>query len=139
MPGMFDDLAVPQDLTARFYPTRPGTARRITDESGEACWIDFMGWGSRPAQDYRFAREDRLRKMGRDLTPAEAHDDLGDLMATVTVAWNLIAPTGRTLGVECTHDNALALFNSIDHRWLRQQAVEFLNSEGNFVPPGWRS
>lgn len=139
MPGMFDDFAIAPDLTARFYPTRPGSGRRLTDASGEACWIDLMGWNSKAAQDFRYAREDRLRRLGREMTAQELYDDMGAMLATMTVAWNLIAPTGRRLDVECNHDNAVSLFNSIDQRWLRQQAVDFLNNEGNFVPPGWRS
>lgn len=137
MPSPFADFALPADLTGQFYPVRPGTGRRLTDAEGRVCVIEMRGWHSKAAQDYRFAREEKLRKLGREFSPQEAYDDLGDMLAVLTASWVLVAPTGRHIDLPCTFDNARALYNDIDQRWLRQQAVDFLNTEGNFVPPGW--
>lgn len=139
MPDMFADFALPADLTAKFYPTKPGSLARLMADDGTACEIEFYGWHSKAAQDFRFSREDRLRKLGRDMTPAEAYDDLGDMLATLTVSWVLVAPTRRVLDTPCNFDTARALFNGIDHRWLRQQCIDFLNTEGNFLPASWNA
>jgi len=139
MPGLFDDLALPADLSAKFYPTRPGTGRRIADEAGEMCWIELLGWNSRAAQDHRFAREEKLRRTGRLPSPQEDYDDLGEMLARLTVGWQLVAPTGQRIDAVCDFTTARSLWNNPDLRWLRTQAVAFLDAEGNFIPPGWRS
>lgn len=145
MPSPFDDFALPADKPARFFPLRPDTAKRITLRPAEegaperACWIDLLGWHSEAAQAYRFAREEKLRSMGRDFTPAEAYADLAEMLASLTVAWDLIAPTGRALEVACNFDSARRLYGDLNQRWLRQQAVDFLNNESNFVPDTWKA
>ena len=140
MPGLFDDLAMPADLRARFHPISPASGRRIAsaDDPDDVCWLDLLGWNSQAAQDYRYGRDERLRKLGRDFTSEEAFRDFGDFLATLTADWHLVAPTGRVLGVECNYDTARQLWNGTEFRWLRQQAMDFLNAEGNFIPASWR-
>lgn len=148
MPGAFDDLKLPADRSARFYPLHPGTRRRIFPaegaegaeggEGGEACWIELRGWHSAAGTEHRHKREERLRRIGRDLTPAEADGDMADMLAALTVAWRLVAPTGRALDVPCNFDTARELWADPDMLWLKGQALGFINNEGNFLPDSWK-
>lgn len=139
MPDMFDDLAVPAELTAQCYILHPGKKTRIKNANGEEAYIEVYGWHSAAAQRFRFEREERMRRLARELSAEESYDDLGDLIAQLTVSWKLITPTGRMLDVECNYENARKLFNGLDHRWLRQQVIDFLNNEANFIPPSWKT
>jgi hypothetical protein len=137
MNDLFADFALPSEATAKCFIVHPITKTKLTDADGNECWIELHGWNSKAAQAYRFEREDELRRLGRDLTSEELYDGLGAMIARLTIAWQLIAPTGQKIAVPCTTENAVSLYNSLDHRWIREQVILFLNSEGNFLPAGW--
>jgi hypothetical protein len=137
MTDLFADFAVPADLTGKCYITHPATKKRLRADDGSECYLELRGWHSSVAQEFRFEREERLRRLGREMTGEEAYEDLGDLCAQLTASWNLVTPTGKKLDIECSYENARKLFNSLDHRWMRQQAIDFLNNEANFLPSSW--
>jgi len=146
MPSPFEDFALPVDAPAKFHPINPATSRRILRkvEDGappddEPCWISFLSWHSQAAQDWRNGRDDKLRRLGRAYTSAEEYEDFGGQLAAVTVDWRLIAPSGRLLEVRCDFDRARELWNGLEFRWLRFQAIAFLADDANFLPPSWRT
>lgn len=140
MTDLFNDFAIPADLTGKCFITHPAKKSRLKASDGDAeCYIEFYGWHSTAAQDFRFEREERLRRLGREMIGEEAYADLGDLIARLTVSWVLITPTGKMLDIPCTYENAKKLYNGLDFRWMRQQVIDFLNNESQFIPSSWKN
>src|ERR1044072_3195839 len=139
VPDMCDDFALPTDIAAKVYITNPATKRRLTDADNNECWIEVHGYHSEAAQKWRFDREETLRKLGREMTAEEADVNLAEMLASLTVNWQLIAPTGRKLDVPCNYDTAHKLYTSPEQRWLRQQVLDFLGDLATFAPAGWRN
>lgn len=137
MTDLFADFALPIDRTAKCYIANPATKVRLKDADGNECYIEMHGYHSQPAQTWRNDREEKLRTLGREFTPDENEDDLGEMLARLTVDWQLIAPTGNKIDVPCTYENAKKLFTSAEHRWMRQQVIDWLSELKNFLPPSW--
>jgi hypothetical protein len=135
---LFADFALPTDTTSKCYIVNPATRQRLKDADGEECWIETYGYHSESAQKWRADREETLRKLGRDFNDEENEQDLGDMLARLTVNWQLVAPTGKRVSVECNYTNAKKLYTSPQHRWMRQQLIEWLGNLGNFLPDFWK-
>lgn len=136
MASPFASLAIDTEATARFRPIHPHTGKPLADEAGEEAWIDFLGWHSQVAQTHRLSRETRLRRERRDNTTAEEDwNDMGEMLARLTKNWHLVGLDGRHIDVPCSYDLAVEAYNALALRWMRMQALEFLNVQGNFAAP----
>ena len=68
MPDIFDTLALPIERTAKFMLVHPISREPLKDESGTQGWIELLSWESEKAQEHRLARDNLLRKQGRDFS-----------------------------------------------------------------------
>lgn len=134
MPDIFDTLALPTDRSARLMLIHPVTRAPLVDEAGQQGWVELLSWESEEAQAHRFARDNAMRKLGRDFTAEEEWDDMGKMLARLTKAWHLVGLDGRALSVPCSFDLAVGAYNATGLRWLRNLAIAFLNTSGNFFP-----
>ena len=142
MPQPFAGLGLQIDKPGRCELLHPVTRLPLAiregapDAEGEPvvgrAYIDVLSWHSKPAQAHRFLVQDRLRRERRDLTPEEEFDDMGEMLARMTVGWRLCDLHGNPIDVPCTFDMARELYNGLETRWLRNQVLEFVNNEGNF-------
>ena len=147
MPSPFKGLGLVIDKPARCYLVHPATRmpllwggpigekETLEEVLARQAYIDLFSWHSEVAQSHRFLRDERLRRENKPLVGEEAEADMGTMLARMTAAWVLVTLAGEKLEVECTFDLGRELYNSLETRWLRIQAVDFLNMEGNFLPP----
>ena len=95
MPDIFDTLALPIARTAKFMLVHPVSREPLLDEAGQQGWIELLSWESEKAQEHRLARDNVLRKLGRDFTAEEEWADMGQMLAKLTVGWHLVGLDGR--------------------------------------------
>ncbi len=146
MPSPFAGLGLIVDKPVRCYLAHPATRmpllhggpireeETLEDVLARQAYLDLFSWHSQVAQSHRFLRDERLRRENKALIGEEAESDLGAMLARMTHAWGLVTLTGEKIEVECTFENARELYNSLETRWLRIQAMQFLDTEGNFLP-----
>jgi len=137
MPSPFDGLGLAPERTGKCALLHPISRKPLVNrQTGDAAWIELYSWHSPAAQEHRHQSADRVRRLGRDMTAAESEEDMGAMLARLTVAWDLVTLDGTPLAVDCTYEMARAAYNSLELRWVRAQVIDFLNNEGNFQAPG---
>jgi len=134
MPDIFDTLALPIERTAKFMLVHPISREPLNDESGAQGWIELLSWESEKAQEHRLARDNLLRKQGRDFTAEEEWADMSQMLAKLTVGWHLVGLDGRAIAAPCTYDLAVGAYNATGLRWLRNATMAFLNTTRHFFP-----
>lgn len=134
MPDVFAGLALPIERTAKFMLVHPVSREPLKDEAGAQGWIELLSWESEKAQEHRLARDNLLRKQGRDFTAEEEWNDMGQMLAKLTVAWHLVGLDGRAIAAPCTYDLAVGAYNATGLRWLRNATMAFLNTTRHFFP-----
>lgn len=142
----FTGLGLAVDKPVRCYLFHPvtGAPLRVKLEGPdvvpppEADWpqayVEILSFDSRAAQEHRFARQEEERRLRRELTPAEDYEWGGIQLARMTTGWLLCDLDGNKLDVPFRYDVALALFNGLETRWLRNQVFGFALNPGNFLP-----
>lgn len=134
MPDFLDALALPIERTARLTILHPVTFEPLKDEHGNVGWIDTLSFESQPAHEHRLARDNAIRRLGRDFDAAEDWRDLGEMYAKLTVGWHLVSLTGRALHLPCDFPTATTIFTAPATRWLRLLVQAHLGTRGNFFP-----
>lgn len=146
MPSPFAGLGLVVDTAVRCYLVHPATrmplvwggpikvSETLEEIRDRQAYLDLFSWHSQVAQSHRFLRDERLRREKKDLIGEEAEADMGAMLARMTHGWSLATLAGEKLEVECTFELGRELFNALETRWLRIQAMQFLDTEGNFLP-----
>lgn len=134
MPDVFGTLALPIERTAKFMLVHPISREPLKDEAGAQGWIELLSWESEKAQEHRLARDNLLRKQGRDFTAEEEWADMSQMLAKLTVGWHLVGLDGRAIAAPCTYDLAVGAYNATGLRWLRNATMAFLNTTRHFFP-----
>lgn len=133
------DLAKLDTLTASeagvaMQVIHPKTKEPVKGADGEVITITLLGRASDAAQAaVRRARDranERLQQ-GRRSTPEDAERDMIDLLVSCTKAWTFDSLDGQPF--PCTPGNAELLWRDPRFRWLREQALIFIQDDGNFL------
>lgn len=129
MPSPFAGMALAVDTPQRLHLIHP-----VTREPLDA-WLDLLSYDGQASQRHRAERDERVRRLRRELTAEEAADDLAGHVAALTAGWRLRTLDGGELDVPCTPENARLLYGDRALSWVRLQALEFLADRGNWKPP----
>lgn len=130
----FGALALEVDAPARMTINHPNTGLPIRDAKGDVAWIDLYSNDSQIAvKARRLITNSRLRMRNRDAVDAERLEIEGtELLADLTVGWNLLAPDGSKIDVPYSRQNAIELYSDHAIPWLREQVDTFVGNRANF-------
>jgi hypothetical protein len=137
----FAALAVPVDTPRRVEILDAKTQQPYLDAEGRPGYIELVSTDSDRGQaqlreNARKRQARALRNNGRDTTtPEEAEAELVELYTAITTGWYLVGPGGQVLDVECTRENARALYRDNRFLWVRRQVDQFCTNVANFIQP----
>jgi len=107
----------------------------VRTDAGELVTVTLHGRASdiycnaeRAMQERRAER----RARGVITTQDEFARDETELLAACTVAWNIPELDGKPFAY--SDDNARRLWSDTRFAWLRDQAIGFIQADGNFLP-----
>lgn len=132
MTNPFAGMALAVDRPSRLALLHPVTKLPLRDAEGGEAWIELLSWDSAASEAHRIERDDRARRLGRDLTAEEANQDMAAHLAALTTGWRLLTLAGAALDVPCSPEAARALYGDRVLKWVRVQVLEHLNNRGNW-------
>ena len=132
MTNPFAGMALAVDRPSRLKLLHPVTKLPLRDQEGGEAFIDLLSWDSAASQAHRIQRDDRVRRLGREMTAEESQQDTAEHIAALTVCWRLVALDGRPMEVDFSPEAARLLYGMRELAWARFQVVEHLNNRGNW-------
>lgn len=130
----FAALALEVDTPARMVIKHPVTGLPIRDSDGNEAWIDLYSSDSEAARKaQRTITNGRLAMRNRAAIDAARLEREGaEILAVLTVGWNLISLDGQPIDVPVSQANALELYLDRGLAWIREQADVFVGDRANF-------
>lgn len=131
----FASLALETDKPRRMVIRHPATGEPLTDEHGAEAFLDLLSLSSEPAQKARNrVQQRRIESRQRRVTVEEAEAEAMQVLAACTVGWHLVGLDGRVIAVPCDRDAALELYTTPGLRFIAEQATQFADAAGNYLP-----
>lgn len=135
----FAALAARVDEGFKVFLINPATGKRILDEDDRPAYIEVLSGDSEVAEKFDRDRQKKANDAAASslLTGTKEDDETPELVAKIaalTVGWHLVDPVSRSvIDVPCTPDNALALYNGRETRWIYRQVMPQAATIANFM------
>ncbi len=135
LPSAFDIglIATAPDLAAAMEVLHPKTQQPLKRADGEAVTIMLLGIDSDRVSQYQADERNRvLAARSPIITTAEKEDvDTVDLLVVATAGWSFDTMDGKPF--PCNPTNARRFYSDTRFRSIRQQALTFIYTRGNFI------
>ena len=130
----FASLAIAVDAAARMIIKHPYSGLPIRDADGNEAWIELHSSDSEPARKaQRAITNGRLAMRNRNAVDAQRLETEGtELLADLTVGWNLLSLDGEKIDVPFSRGNAVELYADRHMAWIREQVDAFVGDRENF-------
>lgn len=120
----------------RQMEVRNANGQVLRDAAKKPITITLLGQYSDAVQAYDTKvtnrRFDAAAKGMTKITKEELKEEATDRLVVATKAWDFSELDGKTF--PCTPENARLLWDDLRFGHLRDQAVQFINSDANFMP-----
>lgn len=130
----FSALELAVDQPFRMVLVDPHTRQPIRDADGNEAYIEHYSADSEAARKHQRAiSRRRLAMRGRlKLTPEEIEAEGIELLATLTIGWNLVGRDGTKIDVPFSQENARELYSNPAIPWVKEQLDDSASERANF-------
>ena len=131
----FAALALDTETPRRMMIRHPATGAVMRDAEGREAYLDLLSLSSATAQKARSAvQQKRIDSRVRTVSLTDAVQEAMHVLAACTKGWHLVGLDGAALDVPCTPDTAHELYTTPGLRFVADQATDFADAAGNFLP-----
>lgn len=136
MTDIFAGVGLAVDRPYRREIIHPGTGLVLRDVDGNAAYVDVISGDSQKARTLQQSIQSARTKLrpGQFLTAEELIAERAELMAGLTIGWNLLRLDGTPTGIAFSADVAKQLYANPSCSFWLEQATEASNVRANFIP-----
>jgi hypothetical protein len=134
---IFEGVGLAVDRPTRVEIVHPGTGKTLRDAEGNPAWIDVVSGDSARARSAQAALSTARAARQRPGDSMSAEDYLAEraeMLAAITIGWNVLRLDGTKVDVPFSAANAKALFMHEGCGFWMEQGYAAANTRANFIP-----
>lgn len=125
-------MSLDTEKPARVMLVHPVTGEEMVDKAGKPAFVDVYSTDSQIADKAR--RRIRLARQAQRV-PGKIDLDAenAQLLAACTASWHLVDLAGNPIDIECTPEDAAAVYSHNGTRWINEQVTLGAGFRANFA------